>query len=656
MRKLLLSALFLFSGLALHAQLNRAYFYFRGREFLIENRYHDAIQTLNILLKVDSTVYEGYFLRGIAKYNLDDLVGAERDFTQAIAKNPVFTTAYQYRAITRTLLGNYNDALKDFEEAIDLRPDLPGVYFSRGVTLLLSQQFEDAVADFNTFIFHEPRVADAYINRGICRLMLKDTTRAFEDYNKAIQTNRLSPEGYLRRGALHLSRQEYGKAFGDFDTSISLDPLNVPAYFNRAVAYAQTQKPLQAIDDFTKVLEIDSTNSLTYFNRAILRAQIGDYNRAIDDYTRATQYSPNNVLLYYNRGILHGQLGYLHEAVADFSKAIELYPDFANAYLNRASLYFVLQEKKKHEEDMRIARMKIEEYRSKLTDSTFSIYADTSRQFNKLIAFDPDFGNKEFDNVKGSAKADITLLPLYKFTAMMPDTSFTRERRPYYQDNIDGLMAAVEIPNLRLTSGLSDIPSDSMLVMDKRYAEKIPDSKKWQDYFTKAMTQNALRQYSNAMGYYTKAIELYPENPILYMNRSTAQSEMVDFISSIDNNTQRIVINPDPVNQLKSNTRVYNYDTAIEDLDKAIKLAPDFAHLYYNRGNLKCLAGDMADAIEDYTKAIALNPDLAQAYYNRGLVQIYLKDTGKGFLDISKAGELGIPQAYAVLKKYGNRR
>ena len=37
-----------------------------------------------------------------------------------------------------------------------------------------------------------------------------------------------------------------------------------------------------------------------------------------------------------------------------------------------------------------------------------------------------------------------------------------------------------------------------------------------------------------------------------------------------------------------------------------------------------------------------------------GLVQIYMKDTRKGLLDISKAGELGIPDAYAVLRLYGD--
>ena len=64
------------------------------------------------------------------------------------------------------------------------------------------------------------------------------------------------------------------------------------------------------------------------------------------------------------------------------------------------------------------------------------------------------------------------------------------------------------------------------------------------------------------------------------------------------------------------------------------------------------LSGSLPEAFEDYTKAIELNPNFAEAYYNRGIIQIFMKDTRKGCLDISKAGELGIVEAYEVLKRY----
>ena len=73
---------------------------------------------------------------------------------------------------------------------------------------------------------------------------------------------------------------------------------------------------------------------------------------------------------------------------------------------------------------------------------------------------------------------------------------------------------------------------------------------------------------------------------------------------------------------------------------------------YYNRANLRALSGSLPEAFEDYTKAIELNPNFAEAYYNRGIIQIFMKDTRKGCLDISKAGELGIVEAYEVLKRY----
>ena len=158
MRKLIAGIILgtaLLCGTKAHAQYNREYFFWVGRSCMMNNDYQEAIRTLNTLLRFDEDAFEGYFLRGIAKYNLDDLLGAEQDFTLAIRQNPVFTTAYQYRAITRSRLGNYDDALKDFQEAIDLRPDRPGPYYSRGVTFLLSQQFEKAIADFTTFIRYD---------------------------------------------------------------------------------------------------------------------------------------------------------------------------------------------------------------------------------------------------------------------------------------------------------------------------------------------------------------------------------------------------------------------------------------------------------------------------------------------------------------------
>ena len=151
----------------------------------------------------------------------------------------------------------------------------------------------------------------------------------------------------------------------------------------------------------------------------------------------------------------------------------------------------------------------------------------------------------------------------------------------------------------------------------------------------------------------TAAIALEPQNPYLYLNRSAIQAEMTDFISSMDSEYSHLSLESDRSARMREASRTYNYDEAIADLNKAAKLAPELPQIYYNRGNLLALSGRFPEAFADYSQAIRLDPLFAEAYFNRGLVQIYMKDTRKGLLDISKAGELGVSEAYTVLKLYG---
>lgn len=53
----------------------------------------------------------------------------------------------------------------------------------------------------------------------------------------------------------------------------------------------------------------------------------------------------------------------------------------------------------------------------------------------------------------------------------------------------------------------------------------------------------------------------------------------------------------------------------------AVKLKPDFALAYYNRGNAQKAQGNLDGALEDYNTTIKLKPDYVDAYYNRGVIR-----------------------------------
>jgi tetratricopeptide (TPR) repeat protein len=67
---------------------------------------------------------------------------------------------------------------------------------------------------------------------------------------------------------------------------------------------------------------------------------------------------------------------------------------------------------------------------------------------------------------------------------------------------------------------------------------------------------------------------------------------------------------------------------------------------------VNCKIGNYNKAIEDFSAAIRYRDDFAEAIYNRGLIFILLNENKKGCEDLSRAGELGILDAYKVMKRY----
>ena len=93
-------------------------------------------------------------------------------------------------------------------------------------------------------------------------------------------------------------------------------------------------------------------------------------------------------------------------------------------------------------------------------------------------------------------------------------------------------------------------------------------------------------------------------------------------------------------------------DTVLDDLDKAIELAPKFAYAYYNRAIVHLSLGQKEKALQDYSQAITLGSTLLpEAYFNRGLLLLSMGQKDKAIADLSLAGEQGIFQAYNIIKR-----
>ena len=93
--------------------------------------YMEALENLNRAIQREPAYAELYFLRGYAKYGLDDFLGAELDYTRSVELSPYLPDVYTNRAIVRSQLLNFTGAMEDFNKAISMDEKNGEIYFHR---------------------------------------------------------------------------------------------------------------------------------------------------------------------------------------------------------------------------------------------------------------------------------------------------------------------------------------------------------------------------------------------------------------------------------------------------------------------------------------------------------------------------------------------
>jgi len=89
---------------------------------------------------------------------------------------------------------------------------------------------------------------------------------------------------------------------------------------------------------------------------------------------------------------------------------------------------------------------------------------------------------------------------------------------------------------------------------------------------------------------------------------------------------------------------------AIQYQDQALKIMPNYAKAYFDRGRTKLILRDYAGAIEDYNQVVKINPDNFGAYCNRGAAKSGMQDFAGSLEDLSQAIRLNpnLPELYSL--------
>lgn len=661
---LCLAAWFLTIG-SLQAQLNTDRITAIGRNALYFNDYVLSIQYFNQVIKLKPYLSEPYLLRAIAKIQLGDYTGAELDCNAAIERNPFQPGAYYTRGYIYRLTDQLEQASKDFSEALIFAPENRTYIAMRADVLAELEQYELALQDINYLLHRDPHSASLHFEKGTICLRSGDTICAQQSFTQATEYDSQNPANWSALGLVQLMQDQQDDALQSLSKSIDFGSKWAGDYINRGIIYYRRHNYRSALADYDKAVTLSPKDAQCYYNRGVLRQELGDYNRALEDFTQAINLNPESIEIYYQRGMVQLQLRQWQEAINDFQTIIQRYPYFLPAYylaaqaetsLGNGKAAFDLRqqaynlEQKKDSIQSLQTHMQVAESQPQQRDrrKEFSALAAQNQESN-------DEENKYESDTRGAVQkryTDVVNEPNIFLSYYATNSNATSLRQTNYSHvSVDLYNRSTQLPApLRFTTQEMTLTAD---MVNQHFAQinhlshqidlleqmAMPQSTYNQQlcaaYVARAIEFALVQDYTSAIDDITHAILMDSKLYFAYFCRANWRYKLLEYKRAMGEHMESA-----------------DFELMMRDYDYVINHQSDFSFAYYNKANMLCIQQDFKAAISYYTQAIQVDTDFAEAYFNRGLTYIFINEIDKGIADLSKAGELGIYQAYNLISRF----
>lgn len=612
-----------------------------GRSRLYFGNYVGAIEYFNMVIKMKPYLPEPYFYRGVAKLELDDFRGAKNDLDKAIEIKPFYPDAIMYRGVTNYNLKDFNAAMDDYSKAMELGGENADLLNNRGICKSALRDFEGAIEDYTRSIKLKSKNFNAYLNRSIAYQTQKLWDKSIADCNQLIRIKPNSPLGYMSRGLVKIEKEDFAGALRDFDVAVSFDPNNAFAFQNRGMVKQQLESYEAAIMDYDAAIRLDPYMASAYFNRGIAKEMIGKQGYQ-KDYDTAALLDPRfEKRPWQTQEEREKEEQLQKQQIAAWQQAQKSGKKAAAPAINSADSLAMANSSDN--------KINIDELRKRKMKANLAVEDNREK---------PVFAEEEEEVRVQDKNVEIKLLPNFEISTIDKNMK-DAEDIGYFNLVIDNLNSKYNYdPYLTISNKPVSTPQTTEYynLQIMAFNEKINHEENISDNFLyRGLFFSLTEQYNKALSDYDTAIKLNERNLPAYFMRANTRSRMIDAIEQQKATEQIAGFFKQETNvDEKEAASLELYNEVLTDYSVVLYMNPEFIFGYFNRGNIYCKSDKYYQALEEYNKAIEIEPEFAEAYYNRGLVKVLLNEVDEGAKDLSRAGELGIAEAYNVLKRYCN--
>lgn len=652
--RLTVAILFFFSVVAVRSQYKVDRLIVTGKVAMHYEDYVLSIQYFNQAINQKPYLWEPWQLRAISKYYLEDWVGAEADASKAIELNPYITSLYDLRGISRIHQKKYHDAISDYSRAIELEPGNKGFWYNRAVCYAELKDYEGATIQYDSIIRKWSDYAPPYLMKAEACLNLKDTVRAMEWVEQCLAVDLNYANAWRLKAYVLMMREQWQESETAWTKSLQYKPKDVGCYINRASVRLHVNNLRGAMSDYDMALDLAPNNFLAHYNRGLLRMRVGDNNRAIEDFDYVLSLEPGNVMALFNRATLLDQTGDLHAAVRDYSIVIKQFPNFWLGLQYRASCYRRLgMTAKAQQDEFKILKAQMDKHlgvQQRWSASKLSAMRKLNdidiEKYNQLVIEDTQETEHEYKSEYRGKVQNRYVEEHYEPYIALSLATKEKDVSSYtvFDSTVDEFVQNLEdvwkkgLSRWPALGGVGEGTGISTFQMVDSISERIDKEtdKKIQCalFILRSVAYSSAQDYQSAINDLDAALRLEPENAVALWQRSVCSALMAEY---------------EQLSESSKDSKLRN--VGIDSMfDVQMEKDPDNALILYNKGTFLARRGEYNKAIAVFNRVIELDSRFPYAYFNRGIAYTKTGETEKAKADFGKAGELGLYKAYSLMK------
>ncbi len=220
---------------------------------------------------------------------------AEAFFSAQIQANPKDAFAFLMRGVVRFESDDLDRAVADVDMALQIDPRFVSALIMRAYLWQWRNQLDRAIADVNQAIELDSRNAYAFVERAIFEFDMKDFDKSLRDFDTAVELGSSAAVIHIGRGMINVEKGDAKKAQAEFNKALGIDAKHPDAYCGYASLFLKRGNTKKALLVLDQAVELDPESPESHGNRAIVLLSIGKYDKALDDFDAVLRFAPGSV-------------------------------------------------------------------------------------------------------------------------------------------------------------------------------------------------------------------------------------------------------------------------------------------------------------------------------------------------------------------------